>query len=762
MEFADFFQRVNGFAPFPWQARLARRVAAGDWPETLDLPTAAGKTALVDIWLWGHAAGIAGMPRRLYYVIDRRVLVDAVAERAAAAVTRLGLDVAVARLRGGAGPADDAWLLDPARPALVGATVDQLGSRLLGRAYGVGRHSAPLHAGLAGNDALIVIDEAHLVEPLLQTLAAVARLRLKAARPPALPWRVLAMTATPRGGALPFALDDDDLAHPLLARRLNAGKRMLLAKATGPMPAALAAEALRLRARGAAVVGVVANTVGAARAVHALLAREGEALLAIGRARPVEREALAAELMARAGTGTRAGGRAPLFVVATQTIEVGLDLDFDALATALAPLSALRQRCGRLDRLGALGASHGAIVRAQAPSPYAKAELDAAWTWLEAQAAQARGERGAGKAVDFGIRALPAPPPEPSRRAPLLFPGDVERLFDPDIEADVTPFLHGERREQDIYLAWRAALDAPDADWADCVEALPPLGAELLPLPLRAVRAWLAGEVAPVADVAAAVGEGEEGGEGAMAPRRAVRWGDDGAEVVEAARLRAGDIVVVPASYGGCDRFGWNPASRAPVADLLATGAVAPRAWTGDSARTRRAVELAPHLAAVGARAGESARRCGLPGPIAAALAEAGRRHDLGKAEPRYQLMLGAETDLPLAKSGPHEAGVSRQLAGLPRGWRHELASLALGSDAADLVRYLVASHHGRGRPWLPATPDLALWRRAAGADFPALVARLRAEHGLWGLAYYEALLRLADWAVSAEEQRVEASSDAA
>lgn len=57
MEFADFFQRVNGFAPFPWQARLARRVAAGDWPETLDLPTAAGKTALVDIWLWGMRRG---------------------------------------------------------------------------------------------------------------------------------------------------------------------------------------------------------------------------------------------------------------------------------------------------------------------------------------------------------------------------------------------------------------------------------------------------------------------------------------------------------------------------------------------------------------------------------------------------------------------------------------------------------------------------------------------------------------------------------
>lgn len=71
----------------------------------------------------------------------------------------------------------------------------------------------------------------------------------------------------------------------------------------------------------------------------------------------------------------------------------------------------------------------------------------------------------------------------------------------------------------------------------------------------------------------------------------------------------------------------------------------------------------------------------------------------------------------------------------------------------APLVRYLVGSHHGRGKPWLPSQPDVALWREASGADWPTLHQDMVRAYGWWGLAMLEALLRLADWARSAEEQ---------
>src|SRR5581483_7437753 len=164
-----------GSPPFPWQTMLAERVSTGRWPTALDLPTASGKTACIDIAVWALAAQAhrplaeRTAPRRIWFVVDRRIVVEEAVERARKIAEALatatggplkevadrlrelsgtGRPLAVGRLRGGI-LRDDGWARIPSQPAVITSTVDQLGSRLLFRGYGHSLLTAPIFAGLA-------------------------------------------------------------------------------------------------------------------------------------------------------------------------------------------------------------------------------------------------------------------------------------------------------------------------------------------------------------------------------------------------------------------------------------------------------------------------------------------------------------------------------------------------------------------------------------------------------------------------------------
>ena len=153
-------------------------------------------------------------------------------------------------------------------------------------------------------------------------------------------------------------------------------------------------------------------------------------------------------------------------------------------------------------------------------------------------------------------------------------------------------------------------------------------------------------------------------------------------------------------------------------------------------------------------------------------IAEAARRHDEGKRDPRFQRLLAGgfwiAREEPLAK-GRVRVREGRALrrawreAGLPGGFRHEAISTALIDGIAavaddDLVRHLVASHHGCARPYLPVVADSAAWIDTSGleridGEIPERFWRLVRCYGWWGLAYLEATLRLADHRQSAKER---------
>src|SRR5690606_33849709 len=166
--------------------------------------------------------------------------------------------------------------------------------------------------------------------------------------------------------------------------------------------------------------------------------------------------------------------------------------------------------------------------------------------------------------------------------------------------------------------------------------------------------------------------------------------------------------------------------------------------------------------------------------------------HDIGKADPRFQQMLHGGSAVRLAAStaliaksrGNSLDRAAREEARIraeyPSGYRHEILSVAMieGNERVlstatdrELVLHLVGSHHGWCRPFAPGVqsgPPLRVDASVDGHDYSVDAAHRLAQadsgiadrfwllcerYGWWTLAWFEALVRLADHRASEEKE---------
>ncbi len=452
-EFGAFFAALNGgYAPFSWQEEVLDHICEhGVWPERINAPTGSGKSSVVDIHLFANALAAVGaaprVPRRLCVTVGRRALVDSQATRADKILE--GMEGALAD---GSGEPDilrrvaealqsfqtrnddqrsapfevghirgelsnrTLPVTDISACAIIAATPDMYGSRALFRGYGSTKAARPRETALLTMDTVMVLDEAHMNRQLLHTTQRIAELQKYEADLGVPTLQVVETTATPStedSESTTLGVDIEALDSPNdenLRDRVYSQKELVLRPIDkwdgkpGNAPTVNAAVdaikkflAHREASEGseeAHTIGCIVNHVRTAISIKEKLTEDKEALekeevqLLVGRMRPSDLEKLQDE---HSKLFTTEGDKSVKVVVATQTLEVGIDVDFADLVTELAPASSLAQRFGRVNRLGrrtdskvvVIGPTSGDSVKKDAP-PYKAVDLSNAYGWLEA------------------------------------------------------------------------------------------------------------------------------------------------------------------------------------------------------------------------------------------------------------------------------------------------------------------------------------------------------------------------------------------
>ena len=801
-----YFKAVTGCLPFDYQQRLA----GGDCGTTchsqiIDIPTGLGKTAaVINAWLWNRVIiRNSKWPRRLVYCLPMRTLVEQTESEVRKWVRNL---LNKADELGISGPSledlkwmteyghvilmdgedtDQKWDMYPERTSVIIGVQDMLLSRALNRGYGSSHYRWPMHFGLLNTDTLWIMDKPQLMGVGVETSVQLDGIRH-------LPqwsqtgncftwWTGSALDESrfatvdhqnPVDGWEKMTLRDEDRTAAGVQERIDARKTITQAEfvlSFSPKDnhaMELAAFIVRKHVPGTLTLVVVNCTSRARKLYEALLGDKKSGVdsnciaLIHSRFRRVDRLCHTGILF---GEGNR-------IVIATQTVEAGVDVSARLLITELAPWHSLIQRFGLCNRRGEMNDIseivwidiHPKDDRDDLILPYSAEELESA---REALGKLSDARHGALSAIQVI---------ETSPMLPIVRRRDIIDLF------DTTPDLCGQDIDISHYIC-----DTDDADvqffWRSIPEMFTPDATEKTPGCEELCRV-------PVVEAQKFIDKKTS---------RAWQWNSLG-EVWEKARLvRAGTVYLIDARSGGYDNnLGWTGDLKSnPMPHPMANGEA--DAYRKDPLTfTHYWLSLHDHTRNIIATVIALTESLSLPADMASVLLNAAMWHDAGKAHPVFQKMMRGDDKSRLKTTWAKT--MNQNCRGGRIGFRHEFASalawLTAGPIDAlerDLVAYLIAAHHGKVRMSIRAMPeengdpnnpnnlfargvwhedklepipemtdqpiilDLRLMQIGKGQHGFSWLARmiaLRDRIGPFKLAYLEAIIRAADMRASREE----------
>ena len=644
MSYEDFFKKLTGYQPYPWQRQFAQW--DGNQIAVVNLPTGTGKEFGVTMpWLYSHQQGHS-VPNRLIYCLPTRSLVDQVYSNIQTLVEKSGLSIDVYCLKGG--KIEQGYEDQLTQPSILIGTQDQLLSRALNRGYTVSWAQRPKHAAAVNNDCRWVLDETQLMGVGYTTAVKLHQLRQqlgvfgKA--------ELVLMSATQNLGPLKassyclYQLNSEDHNHPFLGGKLKKPKPITRAEVSSfEEIAQLALE----NHHSEQLTLVVLNTVKRARAVGECLKQltDSVPILTIhSRFLGFDRNRLQTQLHGFQG-----------IVVATQVVEAGVDLDASALITELCPWSSFVQRVGRCGRTNLEQASQVFWLNWQVnwnPLPYEEKDCEESKKKLSSLS-------------DVGLLSL-LKVELPHHKLPKRKLGkeEIEQFF------TTHPQLRSTTYSTEKYVRDAHSYTAR-VFWADECPKTIPHQTYLCPVLVNDLNKFL--------------------------QEQQIKhhiWGEDQWE--QKPKVEIGDVVCLPYSAGGYSHeLGWtgNP-NESPTPYSLTI----PKLFDNERAT--------PYWVSLKTHAGDAAfymeqyaptlQRLGFTEDEINLLIQCARWHDWGKAHQIWQNFAQADTEI-VAKS-PECKHFS-----VLKGFRHELASAlaARQQGASFLAQYLIATHHGKVRATL-------------------------------------------------------------